>query len=193
MAHFPGNNAYEDDSFWYKGLLLPHYDRSGLFQCITYRLADSIPQSVLREKMRLTDQNLRRKLIEDILDQGLGSCRLKEERVAQVILKNWRHFEGKRYSIIAYVIMPNHCHILIDVFEGVDLAQIVQSWKTYTAKGIHSLYPSDDKHVWQLDYWDRYIRNESHYLNCIEYIHQNPVKAGLCKQSTDWKFSSANS
>jgi hypothetical protein len=41
------------------------------------------------------------------------------------------------------------------------------------------------------DYWDRYIRNDAHFENTVLYIHQKPVKAGLCELAEDWPWSSA--
>ena len=191
MMDFPNGSPFDDSEHWYWGRTLPHYDGAQIYQCITYRLADSIPQQLLRETLSSRNKAVSRIKIEEILDRGLGSCILQSPEVAQIVLDNWFHFHNERYQIISYVIMPNHCHILIHVFKDFDLAKIVQSWKTFTAKEIHKLYPEEDKHIWQFDYWDRFIRNEKHYLDCIHYIHQNPVKAGLCRDAKEWLFSSA--
>jgi hypothetical protein len=45
--------------------------------------------------------------------------------------------------------------------------------------------------LWHPEYWDRYIRNEKHFDDVVDYIHMNPVKAGFCRKPADWKWSSA--
>lgn len=45
--------------------------------------------------------------------------------------------------------------------------------------------------LWMRDYWDRFIRDEQHLETAIHYIHQNPVKAGLCQSAETWRWSSA--
>ncbi|WDE95522.1 hypothetical protein PQO03_07295 [Lentisphaera profundi] len=77
---------------------------------------------------------------------------------------------------------------------------MVHSWKSYTAHEIRKLL-SENKagetpalpggKLWQEEYWDRFIRDERHFINTIEYIHQNPVKARLCNELTTWPWSSA--
>ncbi|MDD7985223.1 transposase [Lentisphaera marina] len=140
-------------------------------------------------------------IIEKYLDKGYGSCLLKDSRNAQIVLDTWKFFNGERYDLIAYVVMPNHVHLLIKTYEKWPLAKVVHSWKSYTAKEILKNEYGDDSNaggspalpnkVWQREYWDRFIRDENHFLKVIEYIHQNPVKAGLCKLPEQWLWSSA--
>src|SRR5699024_3665113 len=104
--------------------------------------------------------------------------------------------DGERYRLLAWVIMPNHVHVLIEQKEGWPLAKIVQSWKRHTSREIHRLgSPSCTRHVpsplWQRDYWDRYIRTEQHLLATIRYIESNPVVAGLADAAEDWRWGSA--
>jgi hypothetical protein len=84
--------------------------------------------------------------------------------------------------------MPNHAHVVITVMPGHTLGSIVQSWKSWTGKRIKALTGSIS---WQRDYWDRYIRDESHFRQTVAYIHENPVKARLVRQAHDWPWSSA--
>ena len=187
--HFPGQSAFDDNDFWHSSKGLPHYDRGGIYQCITYRLADSLPQSLLQDCSTMADQSKRRQLIEKYLDNG--KCVLRDSQVASVVLNAWKFFHGERYEIVAYVIMPNHCHILIAVFDDSELAKIVHSWKNFTSKEINKLYPQQDRHVWQYDYWDRFIRDEKHFSQCVDYSRGHPMKEGLCQRTIDWDFSSA--
>ncbi|MGE0132322.1 MAG: transposase [Blastocatellales bacterium] len=191
---------------WYSRGYLPHRDHPGLLQFITYRLADSLPAAVL-ERMEAElgelppeQQNAaRRKQIEEWLDAGHGSCVLRFPEAAACVVDNWRCFAGKRYDLIAWVVMPNHIHVLIRTYEGASLGKIVQSWKSYTSRRIRALMEEEQRRagaqrsqaVWMREYWDRYIRDEKHFHAAINYIHQNPVKAELVEKAEDWNWSSA--
>jgi putative DNA methylase len=90
----------------------------------------------------------------------------------------------------AWVVMPNHIHVLIELMAEPTLDEILHSWKSYTSHEANKILRRHGS-FWQDDYWDRFIRNQTHYDNAIGYIHQNPVKAGLCKCAEDWPRSSA--
>ncbi len=174
---------------------LSHYDDGAKIQAISYRLADALPAAVLAklEEQALDDEK-RRAEIEGYLDAGHGSCVLREARCAEVIIENWKHFDGGRYRLHAWVVMPNHVHVLVEPLGTEAVSKIVQSWKSYTAKVILPLCPVGlfvDKHLWQADYYDRFMRSERHYLAAVDYIHRNPVKAGLVASPEDWPWSSA--
>ncbi|MCW8127684.1 REP-associated tyrosine transposase [Microbulbifer halophilus] len=103
-------------------------------------------------------------------------------------------FDGIRYLLIAWCIMPNHVHLLLDPKES--LAKIVQSWKSYTGRWALRMnaeleLDAPREKFWMRDYWDRYIRDQEHFERVVDYIHKNPVKAGLCSRPEDWHWSSA--
>ncbi len=187
---------------WYSRGYLPHRDRKGLLQTITFRLADSLPQEKLHaleeELSRVPVDRLdseRRKKIECWLDSGMGCCALRHPALAQQVQESLLLFHGGRYSLAAWCIMPNHVHVLVE--PGDSIARIVQGWKSCTARWALArnetlnLGIPDTKHLWQREYWDRYIRDEEHFHSAVDYIHQNPVKAGLCERAEDWPWSSA--
>lgn len=213
-----GAPRIEAPRFYTRGYL-PHYDEAGVFQMITYRLADSLPKDALaqlKEELESLPEDARdtarRQRIESWLDAGHGSCVLLHAEAASCVMDTWQHFDGVRYAFIVGVVMPNHCHVLIRVFEGAMLGKIVQSWKSYTGRRIAKMMEegragarrsqeglSQEKRsqeerclreVWMREYWDRFIRDEKHFSNAIEYIHNNPVKAGLVKNAEDWYWSS---
>ena len=99
---------------------------------------------------------------------------------------------ARHYDLHAYVIMPNHVHALITQRDGERLAYVVGAWKGWTAKQINRAAGREGP-LWQRDYFDRYIRDEEHFLECIHYIEQNPVRAGLVATPQDWRFGSASS
>jgi len=86
--------------------------------------------------------------------------------------------------------MPNHLHILINPLEGISLSDIMKNLKGYTARAINK-YLGRSGHVWQPDYFDRYIRGEEHFYKTVRYIENNPVKAGLVSSPEEWCFGSA--
>lgn len=210
---------------WYSRGYIPHFDTAHVIQHITYRLADSLPQSVLEQmqaELKVKVQNkdaqqteLRRR-IETYLDAGHGSCVLREPEIAACVVDTWHRFDGERYRLLEWVVMPNHCHVLIEPFEGMPLGKIVLSWKNYTARWINQRMghagemrseeesrtgvqrsqeegriPVRRTQIWQREYWDRFIRNESHLAVVRNYITMNPVNAGLVTKPEDWWWSSA--
>ena len=136
----------------------------------------------------------KRKRIEQWLDAGMGCCALRHPQMAQVTQETLILFDGKKYRLLAWCIMPNHVHVLIE--PKVPVSKIVQSWKSYTGRWAiqHDAELGlgvPGKHFWMREYWDRYIRDENHFHSTIAYIHDNPVKAGLCAYSYEWPWSSA--
>jgi len=186
---------------WYSRGYLPHFDMLGLIQLVTFRLADSLAQeqlSALREELKSIPEDKqntkRRKMIEAYLDAGTGCCALKHSQLAALLQETLIKFDGQKYRLIAWCIMPNHVHVLIE--PQIPLSKIVQSWKSYT--GRWAMKNNDElrlgvpgKNLWMREYWDRYIRDDKHFYDAIEYIHNNPVKAGLCEKPESWLWSSA--
>lgn len=202
---------FQDRENWHKRGYMPHYETSSRYQMITYRLADSLPKKVveamLEEEINTADkfaQSERRQRIEYYLDRGYGSCVLKDPTVAALIIDAWEFFNTERYDLIAYVVMPTHVHLVIKMYKGHELGALVKSWKSFTTKAIHKLYDDAEfladwksafpgafpTKIWQREYWDRFIRDERHFYKAIDYIHMNPVKAGLCREMSDWPYSS---
>src|SRR5206468_11111195 len=145
---------------WHTRGYVPHCDKPGLLQMVTYRLYDAMPASRRREWSGLAQiENERERMIafEDYLDKGYGSCFLANPRITEVIEENWLHFDGQRYRLIAWVIMPNHVHLVLEVWH-VPLSDIVHSWKSYTAQIANRLLHRRGA-LWQEDFWDRYIRD----------------------------------
>jgi putative transposase len=131
---------------WYSRGYLPHFDAPGLIQHITFHLADSLPADAL-ERMQAESDTLpqsrrlaaRRKRIQSLLDSGLGHCVLAEAACADIVQASLPFGDGTRYRLLAWVVMPNHVHVLIEQLTGWPLAKVVQSWKRHTARRIHRL------------------------------------------------------
>src|SRR6267142_1989844 len=182
---------------WHSRGYLPHFDAAEITQSVTFRLADSLPQAVLeRWKSEITadseggsDSALRRR-IEHYLDQGYGSCALRDARIATLVQESLLHFDAERYRLLAWVVMPNHVHLLLTPDTLWSLSQIMKHLKSYTSHEANKLLGRTGQ-FWMEDYFDRYIRDSKHQMNAISYIENNPVRAGLCERASDWRFSSA--
>jgi putative transposase len=178
---------------WHSRGYLPHLDRPGLIQVITFRLADSLPASVLeriKTDAALAHDQERVLNIERQLDFCHGACHLREPAVAAMVQEALLHFSGQRYEVMAWVIMPNHVHVIIAVWEGWPLSKVVPSWKSYTAHAANKLLHKQGD-FWAREYFDRFIRDAEHYEHSVYYIHNNPVKAGLVSRPEEWPYSSA--
>ena len=181
---------------WYDRGYIPHFEGGEIVQFLTFRLADSMPQSVLkrwRAELDLTskiDQTTFRKRIEKYLDQGYGGCYLQDPRISELLEETLLKFDGEKYSLISWVIMPNHVHLLLKPIGEEELGKITHSIKSFTAHTANQILGRKGK-FWQAETFDRYIRDRDHYVNVIRYIENNPVKARLCATPEEWRFSSA--
>jgi len=177
--------------YWHRRGYLPHFDAGGITQSVTFRLADSLPPP-LRAETKALDELGRRKRVETLIDEGYGSCVLRQRVCAEIVSLALSHFDGAHYRLLAWVVMPNHVHAMIEQMDGWPLAGIVQGWKSVSARNIGRLKGTKGT-IWAADYHDRFIRNATHYTNAIAYIEENPVKAGLVGDARDWPFSSLGS
>jgi putative transposase len=177
---------------WHERGYLPHRDSPGLTQFITYHLADAFPAALLSEwaaLLKIEEERERRRKLEAYLDKGRGLCWLRQPPLADLCQANFLHFNGKRYLLKAWCLMPNHAHVLVGV-TTVPMAAFVKSWKGYTARQCNALLGRNGA-FWADDYWDTYMRGEEQERRTVRYIEANPVKAGLVRAAADWSWSSA--
>jgi REP element-mobilizing transposase RayT len=188
---------HEATDGWHSRGYLPHFDGAEISQFITFRLADSLPQELIeRSRAELNqepgvnlDASLRRR-IELYLDQDAGNCHLKNPEVAGLVQSSLLFFDGTRYKLSAWVVMPNHVHTLLTPAHGHELSRILQSLKSYTANEANKILGRSCK-FWQQESFDRYIRDSEHFASAVRYIENNPVRARLSKRAEDWPYSSA--
>ncbi len=175
---------------------LPHWQQGEAWVFVSWRLRDSLPKEKLErwkvereiwlshhpepwdEKTESEYHERFSRQIDDWLDQGSVSCALKDTANAKVVANALHHFNEERYELASFVVMPNHVHVLFRPRKENTLAEILKSWKGFTARAINRRLGTTGA-LWQEEYWDRLIRNERHFLKVAEYIRENPVKAKL--------------
>ena len=170
---------------------LPHWNQNNKLYFVTFRLADAMPAEVMQEyKALLTDvensfpmprtkvqqaevDKIKHNTLEKYLDAGHGSCILRESRLRESLVKTLEHNEGVDYDIAAYVIMPNHVHLLLATISDKTIQSIMSSIKRVSGHHICKL-ANRESPLWQREYYDRLIRNSRHYEDVVAYIINNP-------------------
>jgi len=182
--------------------LLPHWRQDGATYFGTFRLGDSLPENKLRELREYRDAWLRKhppprshKLHEEFsrevfirverwIDQGMGSCLMREPASAKFMADAMHHFDGERYELDAFVVMPNHVHVIVrpTLPEVHTLDTILGSWKQFASTNINS-QAEESGSLWQDEGYDRIIRDVEHLYRVLQYIGRNPKKAGLSRDA----------
>lgn len=177
---------------------LPHWQQADGIYFVTFRLADALPAERLRQwqsernswmsrsrgsltpEMEAEYHRLFSQRMEQWLDAGSGSCALRARATAEVIAGALEFYEGQRSEMLSWVVMPNHVHALFGLMGTASIDSLIRDWKSYTghvlAKRLDGNWPG-----WQKDYFDRLVRNESHFERCVRYIRRNPGKARLAE------------
>jgi cobyrinic acid a,c-diamide synthase/REP element-mobilizing transposase RayT len=187
-----------------QGANLPHWTKVGSTYAVCFRLGDSVPARVL-DKWQMERQEIvqRAKMqnrelttieivelnqlycdrIEAYLHAGHGACYMKDPRIAELVQNSLLHFDGDRYELFAWAIMPNHVHAVLRPLGTHGIVDILHSWKSFTALGTNRVLGRKGK-FWQEEYYDHLIRNEVDFVREVNYVTDNPQKAGL----RDWRW-----
>jgi putative transposase len=178
---------------WHQRGYLPHFDAPGVTQFVTFALHDSFPvtrraemESVLREP----DNSAKRKKVETWLDRGHGVCWLRQEGIAGLVEQIVLEADGHDYRMLAWVVMPNHLHLVVDVWD-VPLSKLINRWKGKSSRLANKLLNRRGQ-FWEEDYYDTIVRDEKHLAVAIRYTEQNPCKSRLTKDPCEWLWSSAH-
>ena len=170
---------------------LPHWRQDGATYFVTFRLADSLPNEVYIRWKQEREAAVRaagaasepvmekfREQMESQLDDAHGACWLKNPDVADMVENALRHFDGERYVLGRYVIMPNHVHLVVRPLMEHKLSDIIHAWKSFTAHEANQLLGREGE-FWQDESFDHIVRNEASLEKFGRYIQENPSKAGL--------------
>ncbi len=153
---------------------LPHWQLDSATYFVTFRVADSLPAHV-------KDASIRG--IEKELDSCHGSCPLRDSRLAQIVEDAIQFLDGKRYRLLAWCVMPNHVHLVFKLLPGQKIEEVMHSLKSFTAHQANQMLGQTGA-FWQREYFDRILRNQDQLVRAVDYVLDNPAKAGLA----DWPW-----
>jgi REP element-mobilizing transposase RayT len=198
--------------FHFRGVL-PHLKKEGGAYFVTFRQAGTLPKEVLlrfkQERDAILQQALAAKRpltwheqeelfrwyssrMDKHLDAGHGDCHLRNSELASLVAGALQFFGGRRYKLRAWVVMPNHVHVVVWPMPGHALSDILHSWKSFTAHEINKRLPTKVASFWQGESYEHLIRDDEDLHRCCQYTLMNPVNAGLCARPEDWKWSSGH-
>jgi len=199
---------------------LPHIHPEGYPLFITFRLANSLPIEILAELKAQRERELslksnislserydiERRFFEGY-DGWLDRCEygprwLGNENVAKIVSDKIHAMDKNRYDLYAFCIMPNHGHILIEPGSVAQAKHRGKSAKYPVTETLRLIKGSSARacnlllgrngNFWHHESYDHYVRDEQEMERIIKYILYNPVKAGLVKEWTDWRFTYVN-
>jgi len=190
-----------------QGQYLPHWTCQKAVYHVTMRLVDSLPKPVLdewlRERQTIPDnaqlldrelsENERARLqylfserVDTYLDQAVGDCWLEKREIADLVAGAIRFFDGDRYCLHAWGVMPSHLHLVVEPLTGNGLKKITAGLMSYTATMANRALGRSGA-FWQPEPYDHIIRTEREYLFQLDYVYDNPAKAGLGGWRWRWK------
>ena len=187
-----------------RGANLPHWKKDGATYAVTFRLADSLPKEALdllqqqieaiERKFQIGNQPLsleelvmqskaRSDVYMKLLDAGYGECLLRHDRCAEIVAQALKYFDGDRYRLHAWCVMPNHVHAVVQPLGTHQLSQILHSWKSFTANAVNKELGRSGP-FWLRESYDHLIRDEADFHHHVRYVRENPLAAGFL----DWKW-----
>jgi putative DNA methylase len=210
---------------------LPHWYVPGAAHFITFRLAGTIPRALIDQWREECAAALRHPVPEGVsraehrkeahrryfvrmdryLDQGGAIDWLGHPAVAALVRASLYHHHGRTCHLIAYCLMPNHGHVLLQLLDPGPMAAVaeqdevvgeqpdklsplastMQSFKSYTAHEANKILNRSGA-FWQGESYDHWVRDVDELARIIAYIANNPVKAGLVKHPYEWFWGSAH-
>lgn len=191
---------------------LPHWQPENAVLFMTIRLYGSLPKikiEELKERRIAEEQLLRSKALseeglkkalrkcfdlyfgkfDELLDNGTtGPHWLREKRIATIWTNALFHFDGDRYKVICSTIMSNHVHF---IFYKLDrgLSQIMKSLKGFSAWESNKILNRVGERFWQIESYDRMVRNRDELKYRINYTLNNPVEVGVIKNWKDYPYN----
>ncbi len=193
---------------------LPHWMQTGTVCFITWRTADSLPAEV-QERITLERQRLLRdrgfnpdgdwkgalatlpevergrvqwglfKIWDGALDLGRGACVLAAPELNKIVGDSLLRFDGDRYFLTDYVVMPNHVHLLAAFFSEETMLAQCTSWKRYTAREINRRLKQTGA-FWQVEAFDHLVRSPEQFEHYRRYIKENGQRARLEEGQYRW-------
>jgi REP element-mobilizing transposase RayT len=204
-----------EDIFYRRNL--PHYHLGGYPLFITFRLTDSLPLEILEQlktqrllelkALKNNSADARHKVEKkhfELYDNWLDQCQfgprwLQAGNIAEIVVNEMHNLNDNRYKLMAYCIMPNHVHLLIESLISKQanhrgksakypVTDTLRLLKGRTARNCN-LELKRDGSFWQHESYDHVVRDNEDLERIILYILNNPVKAGLVKEWKNWPFT----
>lgn len=186
---------------------LPHWSQAGALSFITWRTWDSLPKTVLErwlterdewlgkhgigpatdwskqlQSLDVAAQNQVREFISDrwneLLDSCFGACVFRQRELSRIVENSLQHFDGDRYELTDFIIMPNHVHLLVAFPDERSMLEQCDSWKHFTATQINRRLCRSGR-FWQQDSFDHLVRSVEQFEFLRRYIAENPKRAKL--------------
>ena len=169
---------------------LPHWEQRSVATFVTFRLADSLPQRELdqlrgeqsewlaghpqpwNDDAQREHDELFSARIEGWLDAGYGDCILRDPENRGIVEDRLRYFDGVKYRLYAFVVMPNHVHVVFMPYDDVKVVDVVRTWKSVSSKMIVKRLARKGA-IWMPEYFDRAIRNGEHFERAVRYTLRN--------------------
>jgi REP element-mobilizing transposase RayT len=176
---------------------LPHWVQPGVSYFFTFRLADSVPQSLLEEWVRQRNAWLAHHpqpwtqtdtleyaerftdRMDAWLDAGHGSCALRDPEARKLVEEAVTKFDGLRLDLDCAVIMPNHVHLIMKPHDGENIFKLIGGMKGYSARVCNVLLGRSGQAFWMEDSYNRIVRDYDELRAFREYIRRNPLEAKL--------------
>ena len=114
----------------------------------------------------------------DHLDECHGAFVLRKPELAKIVADSLRFFDGDRYEVTDFVVMPNHVHLLVVFPDEESLLKQCESWKHFTATKINRVLRRTGR-FWQYDGFDHLVRSQEQFDYLRTYIANNPLRAKL--------------
>jgi type I restriction enzyme R subunit len=186
------------------GSSLPHWYQAGVSYFVTFRTEDSIPADVSRrwyaqranwllqngippddprwrDRLWQLPETARRQFHDtfsrqylEALDKGLGACVLRRQELNNLVGDSLRHFDGDRYHLGDFVVMPNHVHLIACLLGDTEIEAQCASWKRFTARQINQKLGTSGR-FWQEESFDHLIRSREQFEAIQRYIRDNPA------------------
>jgi len=187
----------------HSGSNLPHWYQPGVSYFVTFRTEDSIPADVsrrwhaqrsewlLRHKINANAPDWKKAFAQlpeiareefhdkfsreylEYLDKGLGECLLRQREYRQIVADSLLHFDGDRYYMGDFVVMPNHVHAIVGLLGDTEIESQCTSWKRYSARKINQAIARSGR-FWQEESFDHLIRSPAQFDAIQQYIRNNP-------------------
>jgi ATP-dependent Clp protease ATP-binding subunit ClpA len=183
---------------------LPHWRQDGKIYFLTWRTADSLPatrvaqfqaerdQWLIHNPEPHTDEQKRdyterfNRRWEQWLDEGHGACVLARPELRSLVESTLRYYDGEHYDLEAFVIMPNHVHVLVMPRPGHELSEITKSWKGVSARQVNQALGTEGT-FWQKETFDHLVRSDAQFHRLVKYVvEENPAALQSGALATAW-------